>query len=414
MPDLNHRDPSAGAAGSGALRAHCLTWLLFAAATAAGPCLADGALYPYAGAEVEHDSNIFDLPSSSPQPLGKNGATLADTFVQARAGVDGTYLLDRQKFFGTAEVSHFSYDNFTALDHNQNLLDGGLDWRLEDEVGGRLEYRHEQRMVPFQQLSAATDLIIETENDAIASFNVRITPEWRWETWLRDQGLDSPRTDTPGLSLHQDSIKEGVKYLGVADLAAGIESEYVEGKYNHDPTALDPNFHQISLSAAATYIVSGLSNFNGTLGFTRRSDPTNSGISGLTGSLGYQHSLTAKTTITAQLSRLLNTYVSTGGNEVDTAATVAASWQATYKILVKIGYGFTESRFPDTPSGAVFIDRVDHYQSANVDVTYQILHWLSIRPYARYQTRHSNFEVNSFNNNTIGIEVLAKRPAPKR
>jgi hypothetical protein len=370
---------------------------------------AGGVLTPYAAEDIEHNTNVFDLPKSGGAPVGKNGSTFADTYFDTRAGVEGTYLLDAQKFFGTAEFRHFNYDNFTALNHNEELFDGGLKWKLARPVDGLFEYKHEQRSVQFQDLAASTQLTLETENNVTASVNVNVTPEWRVESLGRDHVLNSPRFDVPGLSVHEDSIREGLKYLGVANLVAGAEVEYLEGKYNHDPLALNPKYHQITVAGAATYVVSGLTNFTGNLGYSRRTDPTNSGLSGLTGSLGYRHSLTAKTSVNVQVSRALNTYVTTGGNEVDTSAAATVNYQATYKILVRAGYSYTDSKFPGTPNGGATIDRADHLQFASLDLTYQVLHWLSIRPYARYQARHSNVDGFTFDGNIIGVELLAKQ-----
>jgi hypothetical protein len=375
---------------------------------------AGGVITPYAAEDIEHNTNIFDLPKSGGTPVGKHGPTFADTFFDTRAGVEGTYLLDEQKFFGTAEFRHFDYDNFTDLNHNEELFDGGLKWKLARIVDGLFEFRHEQRIVQFQDLAASTQLILETENNITASANVNLNPEWRLESLGRDHALSSPRNDVPGLSLHEYSIREGLKYLGVANLAAGVEVEYLEGKYNHDPLALNPNYHQITVAGAATYVVSGLTNFTGNLGYSRRADPSNAGLSGLTGSLGYQRSVTAKTSVNVLVSRALNTYVTTGGNEVDTSAGATVNYQATYKILVRAGYSYTDSKFPGTPNGAATIDRADHLQFATLDLTYQVLHWLSIRPYARYQTRHSNVEGFTFDGNVIGVELLAKQFRPNR
>jgi hypothetical protein len=389
---------------------------LWAAGTAglALDAKAAGVLIPYAAEDIQHNTNIFDLPKSGGAPVGRNGPTFADTYFDTRGGVEGTYLLDEQKFFGTAEFRHFNYDNFTALNHNEELFDGGLKWKLARTVDGLVEYRHEQRSVQFQDLAASTRLTLETENNVTASVNVNVTPEWRLESLLRDHVLNSPRTDVPGLSVHEDSIREGLKYLGVANLAAGVEAEYLEGKYNHDPLALNPNYHQITVAGAATYVVSGLTNFTGNVGYSRRTDPSNAGLSGLTGSLGYRHSLTAKTSVNAQVSRALNTYLTTGGNEIDTSAGATVNYQATYKILVRAGYTYTDSKFPGAPNGAATIERADHLQFATVDLTYQVLHWLSIRPYARYQARHSNLEGFAFDGNIIGVELLAKQFRPNR
>ena len=385
---------------------------MFAAFTIATLSHAAGSLTPYIAEDIEHNTNVFDVSKGSlVEPIGKNGPTYADTFFDTRAGVDGTYLVDQQKFFGNAEFRHFKYDNFTTLDHNETTFDLGLTWFLNRAIDGQIEYRREQRMVQFRDLGAAsTQLIIETDGNATARFNVKVAPEWRWETELRDRVLGSPRVDVPGLSLREDSVREGFKYLGVTNLSAGLEVGYMKGRYDHDPIAIDPTYRQTSVALAAQYQITGLTSFTGDLGYSKRSDPTNSGLSGITGSLGYQHSLSAKTSVSVQLGRALNTYLTTGGNEIDTNAGASLTYQLTYKIGLKAGYSYTSSKFPGAPNGATTLDRVDHFQTANAELTYQVLHWLSIRPYARYQSRSSNQAFYGYNSNIVGIELLARPP----
>jgi hypothetical protein len=392
----------------------------FGIAVLLGSCAlaqAAGTLSPYVAEDVEHNTNVFDLSKDTVKPVGKDGPTFADTFFGTRVGVDGTYTLDRQGFYGTAEFRRFQYDNFTYLDHNETLFDGGLNWVLNSRVNGNVDYRHEQRMVLFQDVIADTQLILETENTANVSFNVLVNPEWRLETLVRDHDLSSPRVAIPGLSVHEDTFREGIKYLGVSNLSAGLEFNYLNGKYKDDPVAIDPSYHQYGLALAAAYKVTGLTNFTGDLGYTKRTDPTDAGLSGITGSLGYQHSLSAKTTVNVNLNRTLSTYVTTGGNEVDSVASVGLNYQLTYKILLKAAYSYDTSKFPGTPlAGGVpgTFERVDHFQTANVELTYQILHWLSIRPYARYQSRHSNELLYGFNSNVVGVELIARPPRPNR
>jgi hypothetical protein len=88
------------------------------------------------------------------------------------------------------------------------------------------------------------------------------------------------------------------------------------------------------------------------------------------------------------------------------------TFQATYKIRLRASYDYTNSKFPNTPVGFDTVERTDHFQTANLEASYQVLHWLSLRPYVRYQTRHSNIPINSFNSNAVGIELLAKKFAP--
>jgi hypothetical protein len=388
----------------------CAAW----AAGAPAGAWADGYATPYAAEAVEYNTDIFALSKQGPEPVGAHGPTFADTYFDTRAGIDGTYILGQQKLFGTAEFRRFEFDNFTLLNHNEELFDGGLNWKIQHAFDGTVEYRHEERMVQFLDLAAATQLVLETENNATASFNANFTPEWRLESKAKIHDLDSPRVNIPGLSLHEESLHEGLHYLGVSNLSAGIDAEYLEGRYGHDPSAVTPDYHQVTLEFASNYVVSGFTNFTGDAGYTKRQDPTTSGLSAVTGSIGYQHSLTGKTSLNLQVNRAINTYVTTGGNVLNTSAVAAIAWQATYKISVKGGYSYTLSKYPQAPDGSVFITRTDRYQTANVEVDYDVRRWCSLRAYSRYQTRHSSQPLYAFDGSIVGVEIVVKRPGGPR
>lgn len=364
---------------------------------------------PYVAESYLYESNVFFLPTSVPAPVGKNGPTLADQVLESRVGVDSSYLWDGQKIYGLAEGRRFDFDHFSFLNHNEATLNGGLAWKASRVVDGTLDYRHERSMVQFTDLIDATQLILQTENNATASVGVLLTPDFRAETRARDRELHSPRPDAPNLSLQEDSIHEALRYLGLANLSAGIDLEYLQGKFSHAPIteAAAPRYYQTTAELAATYLISGLTNLNGNLGFTRRSDDIGNQLSGVTGRLAYKRNLTPKTSLSAQVSRAVNSYVSTAGSEVDTSAQLYATWQATYRIYVNAGYVWTNSKYPNFNLGQKIGDRIDHLQYLNLEMTYQALNWLSIHPYARYQTRNSNSTFFDYNATTFGIEFKA-------
>ena len=282
------------------------------------------AVTPHAAIDAEHNSNVFDLSSSGAAPVGKNGPAFGDTIIGSRAGIDGTYTLGSAEYLCRGEYRRFQYNDFTSLSHNEYTVTGGLNWKL-----GSARWTASSTTSTSSGWCSSwiwrhrRTLILETENRIHASANVQISPEWRLENALKDRTLDSPRTDIPGLSLREDSIHEGLRYLGVANLAAGIDAEYLSGTYRHDPTALNPKYHQITVGLAGTYVLSGLTNFNGAIGYTHRSDAAYSGgQSAVTGNLGYKRNLTGKTSIDLEVNRAINSYLTTGGTEIDTSAAV--------------------------------------------------------------------------------------------
>src|ERR1019366_4781689 len=156
---------------------------------------------------------------------------------------------------------------------------------------------------------------------------------------------------------------------------------------------LTPRYNQTTIEAAAKYVATDLSSFDGALGYTRRTQENGAPISGISGLLAYQRDLTGLTSINIRLSRAINTYVTYGSTEIDTGLALGAIWNATSTIAVAPGYQWTYSTFPGANLAGlapVGIERVDHYQLATLSVKYQPRDWLSLRLYGQYETRSSD------------------------
>jgi hypothetical protein len=184
---------------------------------------------PYADGAYEHNSNIFALSSSAPRPVGRNGPSLSDSTWKVRAGFDSAYDWGLQEFFAIAEGRRFTYDLFTQLSHDEYLLHGGWNWKIASVLDGVLDYERQRSMVSFLQFNATQfaneQLYLQVQSVAIASINVQMSPEWRLQSKgkLNDQNMQLP--GTPDLTLHEESIHEGLRYVGFANLSAGLDGE---------------------------------------------------------------------------------------------------------------------------------------------------------------------------------------------
>jgi hypothetical protein len=58
------------------------------------------------------------------------------------------------------------------------------------------------------------------------------------------------------------------------------------------------------------------------------------------------------------------------------------------------------------------LGRKDRTPGATFKLNYQVLRWLLIQPYANYQRRSSNQQGFDFSSTIVGIQILAKVPAP--
>jgi hypothetical protein len=370
---------------------------------------------PYADGAYEHNSNLFALSSSGPQPVGRNGPTLADSLWKARAGFDSAYAWSLQEFYAIAEGRRFTYDQFTQLNHDEYLLHGGWKWKIASLLDGVLDYQRERSMVSYLQFNAtqfaSEQLFLQVQSVAIASINLQMSPEWRLQSQGKLNVQNQALPGFPDLTLREESIHEGLRYVGFANLSAGLDGEYLRGNFTGGTFLLTPGYRQSTEELAADYVLSGLSTFHGAIGYADRIMEQGGSISGLTGLLAYQRNLTGKTSITLKLSRAINTYFTAAAPEIDTAAEVDVAWNATEKIKVEAGYQWLRSSFTATDiAGILTASRLDRLQTPTVSVKYRPVNWLIVHPYAQYQTRSSTIGLFSFHGTIYGLELEGRLP----
>lgn len=374
---------------------------------------------PYAGIVAEHNSNLFSVPDQNAVVDPKGNKTLADTTTSYLAGAVASFLYGRQELLATVEGRRSLYNEFTDLDHNEYLVDLGYKWKLFRTLDGLLDARESRQIVNFVERTT-TILTLQTDKAVKGTLNAHVTSDWLLEAGLATHRLDSPLLDpplayAPDFSLRETTESAGLKYVGVANLAYGLEISHVEGVYSGDPGAVD--YNQNTAQLAAKYNVSGLTTLNAAAGYTRRLLQDNGGtVSGATGLLGYSRQLTGKTSVNLQFSRLLNSYYNAGSSEIDTGGSAGALWQATPKLSVALNYQRVHSQFlGQTLPNANIQGRVDTFNFASMDVIFQPRLWLSIHPYVKYQKRDSNLEnLFSFTGTLYGLEVRIKKPTPNR
>jgi hypothetical protein len=367
---------------------------------------------PYASTQYEHNNNVFYLPNSSAAVSNNGDPTLGDSDLRTVAGTDLNFLWGRQRFYSTLEGRYIDYDHFSYLNHSEYLAKAGLDWKLLTAFDGTFLGSIERVMQPFAQRNTQTELAINLDRNVIGKVNFRITPEWRLETSVAYHDLDSPIQDFPEYGLTETTSHVAIKYLGFSNLTYGVSADYLDGEYRNAPTP--GTYYQTNLDLTMTYAASGLSSFNGAVGHTQRDQGQGQGnISALTGDLGYTRRLTGKTSLHVDLTRAVNSYIGAGGSEIDSTASLQLNYQPTFKTGMTFGYQYTWSKFEaQTVPGSDIVGRKDRLPGATFKLNYQALRWLLIQPYATYQRRSSNEEDFNFSSTIIGIQILAKRPAP--
>lgn len=374
----------------------------------AADAIAGHEFQPYAGVVVESDSNLFAVPAGAAVTDPQGVARLSDTVTTYRAGADFNYLFDLQRMYGTFEVRQLEYDHFTDLNHSEYLVNLGLAWVLTSRFDGIVDFRREKKIIAFADADL-TQLEIQTDQILKGTFNVAMTPEWRLETQASLHTLDYPILQSPDFRLQEGLTGIGIKYVGIANLAYGIEGTHLDG--NYEGVAGASNYKQNTAQFAAKYTLRAVTRLSAALGYTDRTiQGTSTTVSGVTGLFGYDRQITGKTTVSLLFQRAINSYYTAGSSEIDTSGAASVSWQATPKIALAASYQRMRSQFEgETLVDYLTVGRKDNSSFSSLELKYQPLRWLLVRPYIKRQVRESNAELFSYNDTQVGIELVARR-----
>jgi len=371
------------------------------------PCLATVTFDPTADAGYQYLSNVFDLQNGFAAP-GANGNQKSDSLYTYGAGLNVFDTFDQQRLYLKLSDTEYTYNHFTDLNHNEYATDLGLDWKLGRLFDGNFDVQRNHQMVAFTNvINAQYELLTDQREAGLIGFN--FTPDWRLEASGFYHELDQTYLGQAPLDLQEYQEQLALKYVALAGLTSGVSAAYDTGNYVGAGAAYNPNYHQTTVNVVATYVPTGRSTFNGAVGYSDRSSGSAiDTITGVTGSLDYKNQLTGKTSVDFQLSRLINSFVADLGSEIDSVAALNVNWQATYKIGVVLGYSYTYRQLPGQGNAPFGSDRLDHLEMATLNVDYEPLDWLSLKPFVNYQVRGSNYIGANFNATVVGINFTIR------
>jgi hypothetical protein len=375
---------------------------------------------PFATGGVEYNSNVFSVPSGQP-PFASTGNTQLGDVVShllAGAAVDSMWGADHLQL--NAQGERFNYNHFSALSHDEYRLGGKLDWILGPVVTGTLSYQQARSMTaPADTLS--DQLEIQVDRLASATLRVRLTPQWRFDLEPRWHGLDSPLPGYAHFGLHETFGAGTINYLGISRLTAGLRFEYGNGAYHGIVGAT--RYHQSTAGLTAEYAVTGLSSFNGQVGYTQRNssfiNPADAtaaqgagGVAGktstVTGTLGFHRQLSVKTGVNLKVFREIDSYIAGANSEIGTGGSVSAIWSPDVKFDVLLRYQIETQSIQGDLATVNIVNRTDHVRSGAFEVKYHALRWLTVRPYFSRDQRKSNLAFANYTMNQVGIDLTAR------
>lgn len=361
-------------------------------------------------ADEQHDtnSNVFDLPPGAVSGLRPGDTTRRDTFNSYGGTLAGGLSGVRNELTFSLDAHDVKYQHYNELDHTQYRLNGTWKLHVGSRIDGSLGIDRERDMVPFYNLvgtdgnAVPLQRSLQTNQVEHGNINVQLTRLWRLENTVTITNSESPRSGEPTLELQERGGEMTLKYAGFSGLTMGFSGGYSHGSYVGAEKAQDPGYNQTLAQVVAHYSHNPASSIDVSAGYTDRRSPTGTdNLSGLTGLVGYKRQLTPKTGVKLDVTRNISSYITNTGSEIDTSVTGEITWKATGKLALSARYNYTYSQLPHQgPSGS---DRLDHDRGAQLQVIYEPFEWLELEPYARWETRTSDFVNAGYSGSVFGI-----------
>ncbi len=386
---------------------------------------ADTHVTPFAIASVAHNSNVFMRPTSAP-PLAAQGIDAFGDMVQSyEGGMDAEFDWGAERLTIRGQGTRDLYKRFSFLDHTEYRLKGTFDWRAGPVIDGTFFYSQSRVMAPFAD-TLSTELLLNTEQIALATVRVRISPEWRIDLTPEYHKMRTPLPTFPFFDLREDVATGALEYLGFGKLMAGLRFRYTHGRYTGIVSAI--RYDQREADLTAHYKVSGFSTFEGSVGYTiRDAQPNvidslpNPGVSefagyvgtvgrtsSVTGSISYHRQLTGKTSVFLTLYRAVESYTAGANPEIGTGGSAGLTWRADPKFTVDMEYSLTHHQIRGSLVVANVVNRSDRTQWGRVSIRYAALSWLAIRPYVVWTQESSTFVLGNYTSTVVGIDVIGR------
>jgi len=378
-----------------------------------------------ASAAYEYNSNVFAVPGGSPIPSPYVGTGHSSSIQTYSGDLHPTYEWSEQRLVLDLQGREQRFDSYSQLNHSEYIARADLDWASGSRVQGTLGVFRERRMVRFIDV-VTSQLLLETETRGNAGIIIPVGNRWRLEGDFTSKKDDSPRPGSPELSLKEQSGKAGLKYNPFSDLFVGLTSEYLKGQFSGIGTGIPasgPNgyvdYRQVETLLVADRKTSKTDSMHAGIGYTRRTLTSGtSNISTVTGEFSYVRDITGKTSITFGVSREANAYITTTSAEIDNVAHLGVQWRPTGKATVKLNERWVRSKYPDWyvtvgtgPTESFYLsERDDTSRETRLELEYQLIPQLMIRPYLTLEDRDSNIAQFKYGATVYGLEIRGQLP----
>jgi exopolysaccharide biosynthesis operon protein EpsL len=388
--------------------------LLIVSAFAAIPAGAgpNDALHVYGGVAYGHDDNLLRVPDD--QPAFDN--TRADSWWTREGGLifDKTY--SRQRITLVAKLSKTTFDHFKQLDYDGKDLRADWLWQLGNHLEGKIGTSYEQVLAPYTDF-ASNERNLRTTRSKYAEGAWRFHSAWRVRAgFQRDEySYDAFRNRFNNRT--EDAKEVELDYLARSGSTVGLVARRVDGKYPFGrpvgPLIFNSSFSQDELKARVKWLVTGSTQIDALVGYTRReqSSFSENKASGVAGKINASYQPRGKMTYTASVWRDFAPIESTTVSyTLNRGATLGAQWDATSKISVNADTTHERRSYTARQDFPGSNDLRDSIHTTAVRVTWKPRPLLQVQAGAAHQQRSGSVALGtgSFKSNSVTLTANAQ------
>jgi exopolysaccharide biosynthesis operon protein EpsL len=364
-----------------------------------------------AGISMQHDDNLFLLPSGFALPAS---VERSDNITTAYGGLQLDKSYSMQRFKANYTVTAYKYQNNDNLDFIAQKYSAAWLWNLTPYLNGTLSAERLESLNNFQDYRNFTSVNIQnirtTDNQ---HFEADYSPHGIWHLLggVTRSSLSNSKTFSEEDNFTMNSLDAGVKYDFRSGSAITVMGHERRGTYDNRSlnaaTLFDTRFDESEAEAKLSWLISGKSQVNVRAAYVSRTHDNFSqrDYSGVAGNLNYRWLPGGKLSVTLSAASDLSSYQTLDSSYTrNNTLSISPAYALTDKVTLRASASISERTFLGEgviPSS----DRVDRAKSASLGVDWTPWRSLTVGGNLVRSTRSSNIPGLDFTDTTAGINA---------
>ena len=360
---------------------------------------------------MTQDDNLFRLSgSANPRTaIGRDSAsetihstTLATTFSKEY----GLQQVDMKASAVRYDYQNFTYLSFTALNYS-----GGLGWKITPRLHGSVKFDRKESLAGFGDFRSFEVRNQRTETSERADALYELDGAWQITGSLGRSRVQNEATFVEQRSFTLISADAGVKRVFASGASMGWRLRKGSGEYTQVSYAaaglLPSGFEDTETEAFLAWPITKKSRVDARVSYLSRSTSPYSArdYSGMRASSIFLWGPTARTSVTAVLSRDIVDYQSTYSNyaRIDRLS-IAPALVVQEKLVLRATHEFSRRDFGGSvPGAAVPAKRSDRIRLTRLAVEWQPREFLAFSAWVQRDKRDSNFSSLDYRSQSVGV-----------